>query len=164
MPIAMIFFVLLLAFAIMWRFPVYRWAIAAGLMLVSVVFGAYLLLSEPAFKSQSAALPASLLELRDITINADPRFVTIRGQVHNLSTSANLLDMSLRLSALDCPAEVEPIAECIVIGADDAVARVSVPAGQLRAFEATFLIRNLPRPDGVLRWHYLITDTRAQPQ
>jgi len=162
MPIALIFFALLLAIAILWRFPEYRLGVGAGLLLIGAVFSAYFLLSEPALKSQSVALPADMLTLRDVTITPEPRFVTLQGQVLNQSSTADLLDMSLQLNALDCPAEVDAISECIVIGSDDGVARVAVPAGQLRAFEATFMLRNLPTPEGVLRWHYLITDTRAQ--
>lgn len=164
MPIAMLFFALLLAFAILWRFPEYRLGVAAGLLLVAGVFSAYFLLNEPAVKSQSVAIPADMLALRDITITPEPRFVTLQGQVHNRSTSADLLEFGLELNALDCPSELETISECIVIGSDDSTARGTVPAGQLRAFEATFMLRNLPQPDGVLRWHYRITDTRAQMQ
>lgn len=160
MQIAMIFFAAVLSGALLWRFPTYRAAGLAGLAVVITVFVTYFIVSEPG-SGQDTAITPDELALSEVAIISDPRFITVSGNVQNMSQTASLLEFDLQLDARDCPTPDSPAADCIVIGSDSGVARIAVPPQQMRAFSAVFRLGTLPQISGTLRMDYSIIAARA---
>ncbi|MEO1421698.1 MAG: hypothetical protein AAFV09_00865, partial [Pseudomonadota bacterium] len=91
------------------------------------------------------------------------RFSTLSGRVENQAEAGIVRQIAVRVRLFDCESEATPIAECAQIGEDDGVARLELPPGQLRAFEATLRFADQPRVAGVLVWEFEVTGVRARP-
>ncbi|MEL6680226.1 MAG: hypothetical protein AAFQ51_16100, partial [Pseudomonadota bacterium] len=66
-----------------------------------------------------------------------------------------------RLRLYDCPTEDSALPDCAQIGEDAGVARLDLPPGQLRAFDATLRFSGLPAVTGVLKWDFDVDYVRA---
>ncbi len=101
------------------------------------------------------------LELTELAVEQDERFVRVSGRAANLSETFRLREFRLLATLHDCPAADSAFTDCEVIAQDDGIARVDVPAGQVRAFSAVFSFRNVPDLHGIPIWDYELTELRA---
>jgi hypothetical protein len=81
---------------------------------------------------------------------------SLAGTVTNRG-SYELSSVSFKVKMQDCSSE------CVTIGESPAIARVSIPAGQARAFQANVTFSALPQAPNP-RWAYTITTISAVPK
>jgi hypothetical protein len=81
---------------------------------------------------------------------------SLSGTVTNRG-SYELSSVGFNVTMQDCPSE------CVTIGESGAIARVSVPPGQARAFTASATFYALPQA-AVPRWHYTIKTIHGVPR
>ena len=101
------------------------------------------------------------LQLDDLQVASDARFVRVSGRAANTSERFRLREFRMRTTVHDCPDADSALPDCVVIAQDDGIARVDVPPGQARRFEAVFSFRNMPEATGVTVWDHQILEVRA---
>jgi len=161
MPFVVFFLILAGAAAIFVLYPHLRTLAGGVFVLFGLVLG-YLVFDQWFGRDAAAsAMGPEQLVLSDLSLEDGTRFQTLSGRVENTSETARLRSFDLRVRVLDCPSEDSADTECAIIAEDDGVARVDVPAGQVRDFKATIGFASRAAPKGAVRWLHDITDVRA---
>ena len=110
-----------------------------------------------------ADIGSEVVTVSDLRLIEGSRFQKVTGRVLNGSDSARLRSFDVHIQVLDCPDEDSAEADCAIIADDTGVARVDVPPGQVRDFEATLGFIGQTAPKGVMRWTHEIGEVRATP-
>jgi hypothetical protein len=161
MPIVVLVLVLVAYGYVMLAYPEYRtWGLALG-GAVAAGLGAYFWLTDPETQRTAIRIAPEELTLDNLTLERTVRGAVLEGRVRNGSEDFRLREMTIDLRLHDCPDEEADLAECPVIGGATAIARPDVPPGEIRGFRANYLLANLPPATGVLRYEWVVTETRA---
>ena len=108
-------------------------------------------------------MTAQDIELSDMVLTEGSRFQKLSGRVTNASAQADLRSFDIRIRVLDCPDASSDDTDCAIIADDTGLARVEVPPGQTRDFEATLGFSSRTQPKGVTRWVHEIGAVRGTP-
>lgn len=84
----------------------------------------------------------------------------MNARLRNASEQYVLSAVGIELSASDCTAGTQG-ESCIVVGQEEKEIQVEVPAGQARDIVEQFIFPPI-RPNGELKWSYLVLYTRAR--
>ena len=161
MPIAVLILVLIAYGYVLAAYPEYRLpGLALGAVAVVLLAG-YFWRTEPEGARTASRIPPDELVLDQLALEQTPRGATFSGRVRNTSERFRLREMTIALRLHDCPAPETPLPECPVIGEATAIARPDAPPGQIRAFSTHYVFSNLPAVTGLLRWEWVIEETRA---
>lgn len=106
-------------------------------------------------------IPTDTLTLSGIQIEEQTRFTRITGRVRNGAEGFRLRAFTLVATLYDCPAENSETTDCAVIAQDQGIARVDIPPGQTRGFQAIIGLANPLEPQGIARWDYTILSIQA---
>jgi len=156
-----VFIVLSLYIYVLFRLPEMR---IAGTIIATVLIGGllyYTITAPSAPEEEMNRITVAEIVIEDANLEPDPRVTKLSGRVINNATAYVLTGIVFDVKLYDCPTEDTPLTACFIIGEDTKEARVSVPPGQLRAFEAALIFANLPPVEGVLRWDYSVESLRA---
>lgn len=156
-----IFVVLSLYVYVLFRLPEMR---IAGSIIAIVLIGGliyYTVTAPNAPEAELNRIADADVSITDVNLEFEPRLAKLTGRVLNNSTDYRLTGIRFDVKLYDCETEDTPLEACFVIGDDQKEARLSAPAGQLRAFETSLLFTNLPEITGVLRWDYSVISLRA---
>ena len=153
------------------QFPAFRKAISIclGLIVVAVAAGAGLLYYNQIQDEKLAELSRRLIrpdeiEITDVVLGHEILdYWKVQGQVTNRSVH-ELTGFTLKITVRDCPVSGKG---CTVIGEDDGSTpsySFSVPSKQMRAFEVSVNLRNLPKPVKWEKWdwNYVIQEVRGK--
>ncbi|MEM8868930.1 MAG: hypothetical protein AAF848_04215 [Pseudomonadota bacterium] len=110
---------------------------------------------------QRAVIAVQELRLSDVEFSETSRFTRLSGRVQNTSSAHQLREFSILATLYDCPDTEVALPSCEVIAQDEGIARVDVPPGQTRAFEAILGLTQRLSPKGDARWDFDILSTRA---
>jgi hypothetical protein len=161
MPIAVLVLALVGYAAALLAYPAFRpWGIGGGL-LVAAALALYFTRQASEAERSMTRITAAELSFDRVEVVPTTRGATLTGRVRNGSEAYRLRDLTLALSARDCPAGETPLQACPVIGEARAIARPDAPPGQIRALSAHFLFSSLPPVEGTLRWDWRVTAIRA---
>jgi hypothetical protein len=163
MPIAILVLVLVAYGYVMVAYPEYRTIGLAVGGAAAAALGAYLWFTDPETARAGARIEPAELTLDRLEIEPTPRGARLSGRVLNSSPEWRLREMTIELTLHDCPDDEIPLEDCAVIGESRALARPDAPPGQTRAFIARFTFANVPEAAGVLRYEWMVMDTRATP-
>ena len=163
MPIVVVFLALAGSIAIFFLYPHLR-VLAGAVIALFTALVVYIIVDQGGEEEADAQrIAPNELTLSDITLAEDPRFIRLTGRVTNGSPQYHLREFDLTVTVRDCPAEDAADADCAVIAQDTGIARVDVPAGQTRAFDAVIQFRAQTPSTGVARIEHDITRTHATP-
>ncbi len=161
MQIAVIFLAVAGYIYVLYEIPKLR---IAGAIFAAALFGGlgvYLATADPEPELEINRIPVGQVDLSEVAFDLGVRTSELSGRVVNNSADYTLTGLTLVVRLFDCPGVDSPLDTCFVIGEDDGLARATVPPGQLRDFKATLLFNGLPDIEGVMRWDYQVTGTRA---
>lgn len=156
-----IFVVLSLYIYVLFRLPEMR---IAGTIVATVLIGGlvyYTLTAPNAPQAELNRISAEEVVLEDVDLVLGPRIASLTGRAINNSATYTLTGIEFDVKLYDCAADDTPLDACFIIGEDQKKARLSAPAGQLRAFNATLTFTNLPPLKGVQRWDYSVISLQA---
>lgn len=161
MPVAVVFLLISGSALVAWVYPQYRVPALsiAGLFLALVLV--YLTTTDFDRPTAADRIALDQVELSELTLSEERLAIRLDGRVKNLAEGFMLREMALTLRLFDCPTAESPLEACETIAEDDAPARVAVPPGQLRGFEAVFGFPNRPPLAGTLVWRHEVTGTDA---
>lgn len=161
MPFVIIFLVLAGAAAIYVLYPHLRKMALMFILLFGAIL-AYVVVDEVLDRGLGPQeLTAADLTLADVALAEDLRYLRLTGRVTNGSADRTLREFTLRLTEFDCPAADTPRADCAIIAQNTGIARVDVPPGQTRDFEAIVRFTSRTVPKGVPAWQEEITAVRG---
>ena len=106
------------------------------------------------------------IEIRDLFLSKKS-FSSYRlsGSLKNLNPSYTLSSMRLNLTFYDCPTgggdKSEDWVECEIIGEEQVSLFLTVPPGQVRGFDRSVYVSDLPKLKRRFAWGYSIESTRA---
>ncbi len=106
------------------------------------------------------------IEIRDLFLSKKS-FSSYRlsGSLKNLNPSYTLSSMRLNLTFYDCPTgggdKPEDWVECEIIGEEQVSLFLTVPPGQVRGFDRSVYVSDLPKMKRRFAWGYSIESTRA---
>lgn len=161
MPFAAFFLVLAGALAIAVLYPHLRVLAIMVFVVFAAVFGFLLFDQTTEGDRLRARIPVELVAISDLELTEGARYTRISGRVANGHDVYQLRDFDIESTLYDCPAADTPRADCAVIAQDTAIARVDVPPGQTRTFEAALSFTSRPPPKGVEVWEHRVTGTRG---
>lgn len=161
MPIVVIVLVLVAYGYVMLAYPEFRtWGLALG-GVVAAGLGTYFWLTDPETQRAAIRIEPEELTLDNLSLERTVRGAVLEGRVRNGSETFRLREMTIALRMHDCPDAEVDLADCPVIGEASAIARPDAPPGQIRGFRANYLLATMPPAEGVLRYEWVVTDTRA---
>lgn len=129
--------------------------------LICLALGLYVWRTDPEAAEARIRIAPSELTLDQLSLRQVGRGAALQGRVMNGSPAFRLREMMLSLRLRDCPTEDAEPASCPIIGESTATARPDAPPGQIRGFDALFVLANVPTVTGVLRWDWEVAETRA---
>jgi hypothetical protein len=103
-----------------------------------------------------ALISISQVELRDVVLRKPSVFWEVAGNIRN-NSQHTLTGFTMRVTVNDC----RIAADCIVIGEEDIDIRVTVPPTQLRSFDGSPNLSNMPTPKKST-WDYKLIKTTAK--
>jgi len=146
---------------ILLRVPALR--LSGGIVAFALLGGLfyYLFASDPQTQAALLRVETTEITVSDLDLEIGVRTSNLSGRVVNGSALYEVTGIVLDVKLFDCPDDTAPLTECFTIGEDDSEARVSVPPGQLRDFNATLLFTDLPEITGEFRWTHELIGVRA---
>jgi hypothetical protein len=154
--------VLILAVVLAVQFPAFRSAILVclALLIVAVVVGIGWHYQQQAEQEKREELSRRLIRpdevvFADLGLVGSGSLWRVTGKVSNRSAH-ELSGFTLRIVVRDCPGS----GRCAKIGENDARAYPSVPPNQMRAFDTSVYLPDMPKPTK-LEWSYTVQELRA---
>ncbi len=146
---------------ILLRAPQFR--LAGGIVAAALLGGLsyYILATNPEPRAEMRRIEVVEVTLSDVELDIGIRISELSGRVVNASEKFDMTGILLNVKLFDCPTADSELSECYTIGEDSGEARVTVPPGQLRSFNASLLFTSLPEIIGEIRWTHEIIGVRA---
>ncbi len=101
------------------------------------------------------------LNLTQTQFVEDRRFIRLTGRAANDSDRFTLRDFHITAALYDCPVAASAESDCTIIAEKDGIARIEVPPGQARDFDAVLGFADQPEVEGVPRWTFEVTQITA---
>jgi hypothetical protein len=137
---------------ILYTFPQARKISAIAIAIVAALIGIFILKDASDRRVAASLISPEALALSDVKLGSDFGY-RLEGEVTN-NSSHTLTRMTFVVTAYDCPADTIT-AQCLTVGQDDDVSSfVTVPGGQVRAFDAMVSLTSMPAIKHNFLWSY----------
>ena len=154
-----IFVLVLIIILVAVNFPKFRRTLGAVLLVLMGAIGFIIWQDSQERELEFERISAEQAQLLQMQVRPglNARSFVVAGRVHNLAKNYTILSIQLQATIQDCA-----IGHCEIVGQEQVMFPLEVPAVQSRDFSVTIPFSVVPKVQGEATWEYQILKIRAR--